>query len=346
MNTIFNYYAQDIEQLVVSLEQPKYRAQQLIQWLYKRGASSYDEMGNLPKKLRDALKESAPLIPPVIIGRQVSKDGTQKYLLELADGCEVETVAIPSHDHNAAGEPRRLTVCFSTQVGCPMGCSFCATGKQGFTRNLAPGEMVWQLLTCEREMGIRVSNAVGMGQGEPFLNFDNTLAALRFMNSPDGMGIGARHITISTCGISSGIHSFSHVEEQFTLAVSLHSAIQQVRDMLMPVSAGTPLNVLKDELSFYQQKTGRRITLEYLMIHDVTDTPESCDALIGFCKRLSVHINLLKINPVKDSPYQPSKPSSLDRFRSTLEDAGIETTIRISRGADIDSACGQLKNSR
>ena len=322
MNTIFNYSAQGLQELVMSIGQPKYRTKQLIQWLYKHGVSSYDEMSNLPAKMRASLAEVAPLVVPVIVDRQVSADGTRKYLLELSDGCQVETVGIPSRDAGASGDPRRLTVCFSTQVGCPMRCSFCATGREGFTRNLTPGEMVWQIITCQNDFGMRVSNIVAMGQGEPFLNYDNVLAALRFMNSADALEIGARHISLSTCGIISGIKRFSQEPEQ-----------------------GTSLEELKDALVGYQEQSGRRITFEYLMIDGQTDDVKSLDALIKYCKGLKAHVNLLKINHIEGSPLEPTPQKRLDAFVEALEDAGIETTIRDSRGADIDGACGQLKNS-
>lgn len=346
MKTILDYSTQGIDKLVAEAGQPRFRAKQLVQWLYKHGVRSYNDMNNLPAAFRAYLAEQAPLVVPEIVDIQVSKDGTRKYLLQLADGNLVETVGIPSRDANAAGDPRRLTVCFSTQVGCPMKCAFCATGKEGFTCNLTPGEMVWQILTCQQEFGIRVSNIVAMGQGEPFLNYENVLAALHFMNSPDGLGIGARHISVSTCGIVSGIERFAVEPEQFTLAISLHSALQDTRDSLMPGCTGVPLVQLKEALASYQEKSGRRITLEYLMIDGVTDTDESLRALVKFCKGLKAHINLLKINRVAGSPYEPTSTQRMAWFLQELERNGVETTIRDSRGSDIDGACGQLKNSR
>ena len=346
MNTIFNYSAHELEELVTSLGQPKFRTKQLIQWLYKHGVSSYDQMTNLPAVFRAMLAKDAPLIPPKVVDRQVSADGTRKFLLELADGNQVETVGIPSRDSNAQGVPRRLTVCFSTQVGCPMRCSFCATGREGFTRNLVPGEMVWQVITCQNEFGMRVSNVVAMGQGEPFLNYDNVIAALHFMNAPDALGIGARHISLSTCGILPGIRKFGEEGEQFTLAVSLHSAIQHTRDQLMPGCMGTSLESLHDALLAYQRASGRRITFEYLMIDGQTDTNASLEALVDFCQGIQSHVNLLKINHIDGSPFEPTPANRLNWFLHALENAGIETTIRDSRGSDIDGACGQLKNSR
>ena len=216
---IKSYSYEGIKKLLARLGQPQFRAKQIVQWLYQKGASSYDEMSNIPASLKEALEKEAPLHPPVISDKQVSSDGTRKYIIRFHDGAETEMVGIPSKD--------RLTVCFSTQVGCPMGCTFCATGKEGFTRNLLPGEMVDQVMLVQEDFGERVSNVVGMGQGEPLLNYDNVLAALRFLNSPDGLNIGARRITISTCGLLQGIDQFAREPEQFTLAISLHSAIQE-----------------------------------------------------------------------------------------------------------------------
>ena len=346
MDTIFNYSSEGIKELVAACGQPAFRAKQLVQWLYKHGVESYDEMTNLPKSLRSQLAERAPLIPPTVVDKQVSADGTRKYLLEFADGCQVETVGIPSHDENVAGDPRRLTVCFSTQVGCPMRCSFCATGREGFTRNLAPGEMVWQILVCQKDFDLRVSNIVAMGQGEPFLNYDNVLAALRYMNSPDALEIGARHISLSTCGVIPGIRKLAKEPEQFTLALSLHSAIQKTRDAIMPGCSNVKLPELQSALVAYQGESGRRVTLEYLMIAGKTDTEESLQALIGFCQDIQAHVNLLKVNKVVGSPLEPSSKQQLLHFQQVLEKNGITATVRDSRGADIDGACGQLKNSR
>lgn len=346
MKTIFSYPPEQLPQLMESIGQPAFRSKQLMQWLYHHGARSYDEMTNLPKAMRTALTEKAPLIPPRIVEVQESQDGTKKFLLEMHDGAQVETVGIPSRDKGAKGNPRRLTVCFSTQVGCPMACAFCATGKEGLTRNLDPGEMAWQLITCEQQMGQRVTNAVAMGQGEPFLNYDNVIGALHIINAKDGLAIGARHISVSTCGIAAGIEKFGREPEQFTLAVSLHSALQQTRNQLMPRCTNTPLAVLHDSLVQYQQTSGRRVSLEYLMMKGVTDTDESLHALIAFCQGISAHVNLLPINKVEGSPYHPTSQNRITQFIRALNREHIEATLRDSRGADIDGACGQLKNKR
>lgn len=346
MDTILAYAPEQLPTLMKTIGQPPFRAKQLMQWLYRHGARSYEEMTNLPKKMRADLEVKAPLLPPEIIEVQISRDGTRKFLLQMADGALVETVGIPSRDLDAKGQPRRLTVCFSTQVGCPMACAFCATGREGLTRNLLPGEMAWQLIICEQQMGHRVTNAVAMGQGEPFLNYDNVIGALHILNAKDGLGIGARHISVSTCGILSGIERFGNEPEQFTLAVSLHSAIQQTRDKLMPQCTKMPLSALHESLEQYQIASGRRVSLEYLLIHGVTDTEESLDALIGFCDGLAVHVNLLPVNKVAGSPYAPTSKKRCNAFMQKLSKRHIETTLRDSRGSDIDGACGQLKNKR
>ena len=333
------YSLDELPSLMEELGQPRFRAKQISQWLYGHHASSYNEMTNLPASLRATLAEQCPLENPRTVQRLVSRDGTRKYLLEYPDGVRVETVAIPSHDDH------RLTVCFSTQSGCPMACAFCATGAEGFTRDLLPGEMLDQILTAQEDMGMRVSNIVAMGQGEPFLNYDNVLAALRIMNSPDCLAIGARHITVSSCGILPGIESFAQEPEQFTLAISLHAARQEVRDQLMPKVAGMPLYELKQTLECYLNKTKRRVTFEYIMIDGRNDSDADLDALISFCEGLLCHVNLIPLNKLEDSPFKPSPRRTIDRWKSTLNKCGIETTIRDSRGADIQGACGQLKNS-
>lgn len=321
------------------LGQPSFRAQQLTEWLYQRHVSSYDEMTNLPAALRAALSERFPLTMPEIVNRQVSRDGTRKYLIEFDDGIRVETVAIPSRGGD------RLTVCFSTQAGCAIGCAFCATGREGFARNLTPGEIVDQVLIAQDDMGKRVTNVVGMGQGEPFLNYDNTMAALRILNNKKGLEIGARHISVSTCGILPGIERFSEEPEQFTLAVSLHAARQGVRDLLMPNVARFKLGNLKSALQEYIAKTNRRVTLEYIMIDGVNDADEDLKALQKFCANLLCHVNLIPINAIEGSVFQPSEPETINRWLNAIQKKGTEATLRDSRGSDIDGACGQLKNT-
>lgn len=342
---IDSYTIEGLEALIADWGQPRFRATQLFEWLYGRGVASYDEMTNVPSSLRQELAKKAPLHFPTIEDRRISADGTRKYILKLHDNCLVETVGIPSSS-NKDTKHERLTVCASSQVGCAMGCRFCATGQEGFTRNLSVGEIVWQVLVVSADFDTRVSNVVLMGQGEPFLNYDNCLGALRIINHTKGPNIGARHITVSSCGIQDGILRFGGEPEQFTLAISLHSAVQATRDELMPRSAATPLNKLKDALRHYQRAAGRRISFEYLMIDDVNTGSTDLSALIDYCDGLSVHVNLLPINAVPESPYKPCSAAKMQEWVSQLGRAGIEASVRTSRGSDIFGACGQLKNMR
>ena len=339
------YSAEGLQTLVEELGQPKFRAQQIFEWAYGKGAETYDDMTNLPTALRTQLPEIAPLQLPTVANKQVSQDGTRKYVLKLADGALVETVGIPSRDKGADGQPRRLTVCFSTQVGCPMQCDFCATGREGLTRNLEPGEMAWQVHAVARDFGLRASNAVAMGQGEPFLNYEKVLAGLRILNHAKGLGIGARHITVSTCGLVEGIERFGTEPEQFTLALSLHAAQQSTRDKLMPGVSHIPLPQLHQALETYCMQSGRRASLEYLLVQQVNDSPSDLDALIDFCRGLPCHVNLLPINAVPGSVYQPCSGALMNEWVQKLTEAHIQASVRDSRGSDISAACGQLKNT-
>ena len=344
-NAIQSFNLSEIPSIIEGLGQPRFRAKQLTSWLYQRGAKSYDEMTNLPKALREVLANDYPLVSPRIVNKQVSTDGTRKYVFEYADGARVEAVGIPSFDKKERrDEPKHLTVCFSTQAGCAMGCTFCATGHEGLTRNLSSSEMICQIIAVQNDFNCRVTNLVSMGQGEPFQNYEASLEALRFANAKDSLEIGARHITVSTCGIIQGIDKLAQEPEQFTLAVSLHSAIQSVRNEIMPRCSGIPLPKLKESLVSYVEKTGRRVSLEYLLIKGVTDTEENLDALIDFCDGLLCHVNLLTVNEVEGSPYKPSTPATQQHWVKSLKSSGKEATIRNSRGSDIDGACGQLKN--
>jgi 23S rRNA (adenine2503-C2)-methyltransferase len=321
--------------LVSELGQPGFRAKQLARWLYGRGVTSFDEMTDVPAAMRSSLRERFVIGVLALEAMQTSSDGTRKYLWRLADGVAVESVGIPAGD--------RLTVCFSTQAGCAMGCTFCATGRDGLTRSLTSGEMADQVIAVGREFGVRVSNAVAMGQGEPFAAYDATLGALRVLNSPDGAGIGARHLTVSTCGLLPGIRRFSEEPGQFTLAVSLHSAIQKTRDSLMPGVKGYRLAELRLALAAYAEKTGRRPTLEYALIEGVNDTDRELAALVRFCSGLLVHVNLIPVNPVAGAGMARASAVRVRAFERALTLGGTEASVRTERGADIDAACGQLR---
>lgn len=334
--------ASQLESLLVEkLAQPNFRLKQVEQWLWQKGASSFDDMTNISKDLRAKLAKHYSLSVPTIDTKQVSLDGTRKYLMRFADGVAVESVGIPSSDGT------RLTVCFSTQAGCAMGCTFCATGWGGFTRNLHAGEMFDQVRLVGEDFGTRVTNVVAMGQGEPFANYEQTLSALRHMNSSLGLGIGARHITVSTCGLIKGIERFADEPEQFTLAISLHSAVQSTRDKIMPGVAGQPLEQLREALVDYSAKTGRRPTFEYALMDQVNDTDEHLEALVDYCHGMLCHVNLIPLNPIKkdeseDQQYLMDPSPHMEDFSRALAQNGIEASIRNSRGSDIDGACGQL----
>ena len=314
-----------------------FRAEQILTWIYAKSVRSYEEMSNIPKVIREQFDLAFPLYVPSIVEKQESSDGSRKYLLEFHDGIRVETVGLPSDDG-------RLTVCCSSQAGCAMGCAFCATGKEGLMRSLYPGEIVDQVIAVQDDFCERVTNVVVMGQGEPFANYESVLAALRIMNDKKLLNIGARHITVSTCGVIKGIETFMMEPEQFTLAVSLHAARQQVRDWLIPSMSNQRLGTLRHALDEYSAETGRRFSFEYALMKGVNDSEQDLDALITYCKRLLCHVNLIPLNEVEDSPFEPVSTETMYWWRDCLEAAGIPASVRRSRGADIAGACGQLAN--
>lgn len=329
---------EELQNLVKELGQPAFRAKQLNEWIHEKNACSFDEMTNLPVAMREKLSERFSFNVPVELVKQVSKDGSRKYLLQFADGVSVETVGMPNRN--------KLAVCISSQAGCAMGCAFCATGLAGLSRSLTAQEMVDQVLYVSRDFGERVTSVVFMGQGEPFANFDATIDALRALNDPDGLAIGARHLTVSTCGVIPGIRRFAELPEQFTLAISLHSAVQGTRNQLMPGVKKYTLPRLHEAIQLYVEKTGRRPTYEFAMIDGINDTNPEMQALIDFCAGTLCHVNLIQLNNIPDSPFRPSPIEKVETLQRRLTMHGVETTIRNSRGSDIDAACGQLKQRR
>jgi 23S rRNA (adenine2503-C2)-methyltransferase len=323
---------------LADLGQPEYRGRQVAAWLYGRLAPDFDAMTDLPAALRAALAERFVLAHPEMVESQRSADGTRKCLWRLGDGVLIESVGIPVGD--------RLTVCFSTQAGCAMGCTLCATGKGGFVRDLLPGEMALQVALVARDFGMRASNAVAMGQGEPLQNYDATLGGLRLMNSKSGLGIGARHLTVSTCGVIPGIDRLAREPEQFTLAVSLHSAVQSTRNRIMPGVKRWPLALLQPTLIDYTQRTGRRPTLEFALIAGENDTPSEVTALVKFARGWMCHVNLIPVNAVSGSAATRPTDSRVAEVAAILSGAGIEASVRTERGVDIDAACGQLTQRR
>ena len=329
---------EELQNLVKELGQPAFRAKQLNEWIHEKNVCSFDEMTNLPVAMREKLSERFSFNVPVELVKQVSKDGSRKYLLQFADGVSVETVGMPNRN--------KLAVCISSQAGCAMGCAFCATGLAGLSRSLTAQEMVDQVLHVSRDFGERVTSVVFMGQGEPFANFDATIDALRALNDPDGLAIGARHLTVSTCGVIPGIRRFAELPEQFTLACSLHSAVQGTRNQLMPGVKKYTLPRLHEAIQLYVEKTGRRPTYEFAMIDGINDTNPEMQALIDFCAGTLCHVNLIQLNNIPDSPFRPSPIEKVETLQRRLTMHGVETTIRNSRGSDIDAACGQLKQRR
>ena len=325
----------ELESLLSELHQPRFRAKQLEEWIWGKNAQSFDDMTNLPKALREELSHHVTLGGTEEVARQVSSDGSRKYLLRFPDGVSVECVGMPSKN--------RLAVCASTQAGCAMGCAFCATGAAGLTRSLTAAEIYEQVMHVRDDFNTRVTSVVLMGQGEPFMNYDATIGALRRLNSPDGAGIGARHLTVSTCGVIPQIMKFANEPEQFTLAISLHSAVQATRNTLMPGVRKYSLVNLYNVMGEYVNKTGRRPTYEYALIGGVNDTETELQALCDFCEGTLAHVNLIQLNEVEGSKFRPSTDVRAEDFVRRLAQVGVEATVRNSRGADIDAACGQLK---
>ena len=325
---------EELVALMAELGMPAFRAKQVEEWVWKKHVSSFDEMTNLSKALRTELAERCTLGGFTETARQVSTDGSRKYLLQFADGVQAECVGMPTRN--------RLSVCISTQAGCRMGCVFCATGQGGFTRSLTANEMYDQVSHVADDFQTRASSVVFMGQGEPFANYDETLAALRLLNSPDGAGIGARHLTVSTCGIVPMIRRFSKEPEQFTLAVSLHSAVQATRNVLMPGVRKYSLGRLHEVMGEYVERTGRRPTYEYALIGGVNDNAVELEALCDFTRGTLAHVNLIQLNDLEGSKLKPSTAEKADMFVRALARVGVEATVRNSRGNDIDAACGQL----
>ena len=325
----------EIGALLRELGQPAFRAKQIYTWLHK-GVRSYGEMTNLPKALRDTLADRYPINAPKVVRKQESqRDGTIKYLWQLSDGNCVETVLMRYNYGN--------TVCISTEVGCRMGCAFCASTLGGLVRRLEPFEMVDQVLFTQLDSGLPVSRIVLMGIGELLDNMDNVLRFLELINSEDGMNISMRHISLSTCGLVPKIDELSRHKLQISLAISLHGPNNEIRDKIMPVNKAYPIEVLLEACRRYYAATSRRIHFEYAMIDGVNDSEENAKELLRRLKGLPAHFNLIPLNHVEESPLKPSSKAAVARFQKTLEDGGITATVRRTLGGDIDASCGQLR---
>jgi len=322
------------EKIAQDLNASKFRARQIHNWIYLKSVSSIEDMTDLSKDFREQLSKIAQVSNTKIKTKQTSDDGTIKYLIEYPDGNCVETVLM-RFDNRA-----NLTACVSSQVGCAVNCTFCATGKRGFIRNLTASEIVEQVLTIQRDTGLKVTNVVFMGQGEPLLNLTNVLKSLDIFNQD--FQIGARRITISTSGIIPQINKLADLNLQSTLALSLHAPVSGIRKRIMPIENKYPLPELKKALKNYIEKTGRRITIEYLLIKDLTDTYEMATATASFLRDVKCNINLIPYNPVGESVFEKPNKNEVMKFKYILEHSGKKVTIRLERGADIDAACGQL----
>lgn len=318
-----------------TLGEPAFRAKQVFVWLHK-GIKSFDEMTNISKSLRQKLDELYYITVPVVVRKQQSsKDGTIKYLWRLSDGNCVETVVMRYHHGNS--------VCISSEVGCAMGCAFCASTKGGLVRRLSPSEMVDQVLFASLDSGLEISNIVLMGIGEPLDNYDAVLRFLELINSPDGMNIGMRHISLSTCGLVDRIRKLAQEKLQITLSVSLHAPLNQIRSSIMPVNKKYDVETLLAACKEYFEMTGRRISFEYAMIRDVNDSLEVAEALAAKLSGIAAHVNLIPLNDIEESPLKPSHRKAVMEFQQVLESHGIAATVRRTLGSDIDASCGQLR---
>lgn len=335
-----------LEALATALGQPAYRGRQLFHWLYGQQARSFDAMTNLPKAFRNALAAQTTIATLRLVRQQVAQDRTLKHLYALPSGREIEAVLIPDLDGD--GTARRLTVCVSSQVGCAMGCTFCATGLMGFQQNLTPGEIYDQVAAMDREarqrFGRGITNIVFMGMGEPLLNYDNVLAAIDALTHKDGLGLSPKRITVSTVGLAKRIKQLADDGTRFPLAVSLHAPTDAQRSAIMPVNrkARTDLKALKEAIQYYTANTGRRITYEYCMFDGVNDSEEDAHNLAKVVGWAPSKVNLIMYNPVDGLGFSRTPEPRLERFIQVLVARGVTVTVRRSRGQDIDAACGQL----
>ena len=335
MNDLKSMTFEEVQDLVLSIDEPKFRAKQIFGWINK-GISDFSQMKNIPNSLKEKLTNYSYISVANIEKKQISSyDNTVKYLYRLYDDNFIESVVMSYHHGN--------TICISTQVGCKMGCRFCATGKQGFTRNLTAGEMIAQIETAQKDLGVRISNIVLMGMGEPLDNFDNVMRFLDLVSSDEGLCIGKRHITLSTCGIVPRIYDLADRKLQITLSVSLHAPNDKMRSATMPINDAYNIKELIKAIRYYIDKTGRRVSFEYSMIDGVNDSDSSAHELGKLIKGMLCHVNLIPVNTVKGSDYRRSNKDRLISFTNILEGYGITATTRRTLGSDIDASCGQLK---
>ena len=338
MRTIYDFTLPQMEEMLKTHGQKPYRAKQIYSWLYRKRAEDFSEMSDLPAGLIEELKQEYELLPVRMLEKQVAKDRTAKYLFELTDGATIETVLM----HFNFGK----SVCVSSQVGCNMGCAFCASGLLKKQRDLTAGEMVAQILFIQKELdqeGERVDNIVVMGTGEPFDNYDNVLDFCAIVNSDHGLSIGARHITISTCGIVPRIEAFAKGHYQYNLAISLHAPNDELRRKLMPVDRAYPLDQLMQALRSYSEDNHRRLTFEYILLKGVNDSDEHAKELAGLVRGMNAYVNLIPYNEVDENGFKTTDERTALRFYDVIMKNGVKATLRSKHGDDIDAACGQLR---
>ena len=335
MKNIKDYNLDKLEEELKEMGEKPFRAKQIFQWLYEEKVQSFDEMTNLSLELREKLKKSYTICNFNILKKQESKDGTIKYLLDVLDGNAIETVLMRYHHGNS--------ICVSSQIGCKMGCKFCASTGINFIRNLTSGEIVEQIVKVEQDTGERISNVVFMGIGEPLDNYDNVVNAIRMINHPKGLNIGARHISISTSGLVPKIYQLAEENIQCTLSISLHATNNQKRSSMMPVNRTHSIEELLQACHDYIAKTNRRISFEYALAKDNNDNLEDAKELVKLLKGMLCHVNLIPINKIENGEFAKSSNENIMRFRDYLNEHGIVATIRRELGSDIDAACGQLR---
>lgn len=335
MKSIYDYTQEQLFDEFLELGEKKFRATQVFEWIYRQGVNSFDEMNNLSQELRQKLTSLYQIGPLRIVEKQISQDGTMKYLLELSDGGLIETVLM-IHDYGRS-------LCVTSQLGCNMGCKFCASGLLKKQRNLTVGEMVNQVLTVMNDTEERISHVVVMGTGEPFDNYDYVMNFIHIINHPKGLAIGARHLTISTCGLCDKIRDYAMEGIQSNLAISLHAPNDEIRDELMPINKRYPMDELRQAIEYYIQKTNRRVTFEYILLKDINDDITHARQLAHYVKGLNAYVNLIPYNAVGEHGFQQSLQSNVEKFKSELLRLKINVTQRKEHGRDIDGACGQLR---
>ena len=335
MKNIKDYNLEELKEELVAIGEKKYRAEQIFKWIYVDKVKEFDEMTNLSVELREKLKENYTMCNYKILRKQESADGTKKYLFDVLDGNAIETVLMEYHHGK--------TVCVSSQIGCKMGCKFCASTGIQFVRSLSSGEIVEQILAVEQDIGDKISNIVFMGIGEPFDNYDNVMKAIRIINNQKGLNIGARHISVSTSGLVPRIYDFANEDLQCTLSISLHATSNEKRSSMMPVNQRYPIEELMKACKDYIAKTNKRISFEYALAKDNNDNLEDAKELVKLLKGMLCHVNLIPINKIENGKYTKSTNENIIKFRDYLNDNGIVATIRRELGSDIDAACGQLR---